>query len=104
MNNQFPQTLGRYLVLSVIFGLIWSMTGCSGNSQECVESGNKYPKEKQYEEAAPEFRNALESDPQSTKPHYHLGFAYLAIGSFEDVIQKSPQTIGIDSNPLEAQL
>ena len=70
--------------------LLW-LAACVRGPQHYIESGNRYFKEKRYDEAALEYRNAIQKDTSSVEAHYGLGLTQIA----QNQIRPAITTLGI---------
>ncbi|MGH8186989.1 MAG: tetratricopeptide repeat protein, partial [Steroidobacteraceae bacterium] len=101
--NIVPRTqllLGTLTVLLV--------AGCSGDpvarARAFVESGDRYAANNQLREAALEYRNALEQQPNSTEVHYKLGVIYEQLGDVEDAQRAFMRVTELDDAYPDADL
>jgi tetratricopeptide (TPR) repeat protein len=69
-----------------------------------LASGQKYMKQKQYGDAAVEFRNAIRLDPRSADAYYQLAQAELAQQHWDGAYGDLEKTIELDPSRLDARL
>lgn len=69
-----------------------------------LTSGEKYYKEGKYPEAALQFRNALQLDPQSAEAHYQLARTYLSLDNPEGAYRELLETVTLQPTNWDAQL
>ena len=82
--------------------------GCSGNPQsrrdKFLQRGNRYFDEGKYPEAAIEYRNALQADPNCADAHDRLATTYTKVGDWDGAVKELGQTIALQPNNVRAQL
>ncbi|HYG80685.1 MAG TPA: tetratricopeptide repeat protein, partial [Pyrinomonadaceae bacterium] len=96
--------LARFVIILVAaLGLV----GCKSaetSKAEHVERGQAFLKEKKYQEATIEFRNAIQIDDQLASAHWGLAQAYEGLQRFSEMIDELKRTIELDANNLDARV
>ncbi len=93
-----------------LFTLIISvaLSGCSRDSKvkrdKYFASGQIYLENKKYEEAAIEFRNALQLDIGHTPSHLAIAKAFQQMGDHQNAVIAFQQVIKLDGKNVEARL
>src|SRR5262249_33113705 len=72
------------LYLSAALVLLLLATGCSRNSQDYVRRGNSFFSEHKYDDAALQYRRALQNNPNYGEAIYQLGLVSLEQNKFAD--------------------
>lgn len=70
---------------------------------EYLSRGESYLKDKKYQEASLEFRNAVQIDDHSAPAHWGLARAYEGMGQFQQAIEELQHVVQLDQNNLEAR-
>jgi tetratricopeptide (TPR) repeat protein len=93
-------------VLSLL--VVLASTGCSRNPQsrrdKFLQSGNRYFDQGKYPEAAIEYRNALQADPNSAEAHDRLATTYTRAGNWDGAVRELEQTIALQPDNARSQL
>ncbi len=96
--------LARYIIILVAaLGLI----GCKSaetSKAEHIERGEAFLKEKKYQEATIEFRNAVQIDERLASAHWGLARAYEGLQRFAEMIDELKLAIELDGNNLDARV
>jgi len=81
---------------------------CTSDPQKAkvkyLAAGEKYMKQKQYGDAAVEFRNAIRLDPSFVDAYYQLAQAGLAQGDWRSVYAALGKAIQLDPGRLDARI
>jgi tetratricopeptide (TPR) repeat protein len=82
--------------------------GCSSDPNKekhaYLNSGDKYYQSGKYQEAAIQFRNAIEIDPRLAAAHWQLARAYLRLGNSEAAYHELTETVTLEPGNPDAQL
>src|SRR5579862_9888006 len=93
---------------SVAVVLTFLMVACSTNpeaqKQKYLISGTEYFQKAKYQEAAIQFRNAIQVDPRSAEAHYKLAQALAAQRNSEGAYRELTETVSLDPRNANAQL
>ena len=76
--------------ITLIFIIVYLIGFCSYSAaglRNKVNQGNRHYKNKKYEEALQEYRDALIDDPESEELHYNLGDALYKNGNYEEAVK-----------------
>jgi Tfp pilus assembly protein PilF len=95
------------LLLAVMLAVVTALAGCSNPEErkaQHISRGDAYLKEKKYQEASLEFRNALQIDDNSAAAHWGLAQAYEGLQRFQEMFAELKRTIELDSNNLDARV
>src|SRR6185436_12273652 len=69
-----------------------------------VARGQELLKEKKYQEAALEFRSALQIDEKLADAHWGLANAYEGLQRFQEAFEEMRQTAALDPNNLDVRV
>ena len=101
--NKVPRTLLVVGTLSVLLA-----TGCSGDwvarARAFVESGDRYAANNQLREAALEYRNALEQQPNAADVQYKLGVTFERLGEVDDAQRAFARVVELGDGYPDADL
>jgi tetratricopeptide (TPR) repeat protein len=106
MNNKCRGYFYHPIVLSLLFAVLFSLGGCSNPEKakaDHLSKGEAYLKDSKFQEAALEFRNALQIDDKLPAAHWGLARAYESLQRFPEMLEELRKTIGLDQNNLEAK-
>jgi len=96
--RRFP-ALGSVL-LCFLLTVLW--TGCSRDpnvkKQKYLESGQRYFDQQRYREAAIQFGNAVQVDPQFAQAHYRLGETLLKLQDLNHAYGELSRAVELDPN------
>jgi tetratricopeptide (TPR) repeat protein len=99
--------LSRFLSALLVAALSLAIVGCSNpekSKAEYLRRGEAFLKEKKYQEATIEFRNALLIDNRMAAAHWGLAQAYEALQLVSETIEALRHTVDLDPNNLEARV
>ena len=89
-------------------GALFVAIGCKKDpktkSQHYFQTGNRYFEKGEFPEAAIEFSNAIQSDPQNAAAHFKLAESYLKMQQLSDAYREFERTVGLDPANAKAQL
>lgn len=98
----------RFFVLVVAAALLLSFSACKGDptvkKQKYLESGNKYQERGQFREAAIEYQNAIQIDPQFAEAHYKLAHTYVALSNWTAALQELQKAVSLQPSNIQAQV
>ncbi len=96
--------LARFVIILVAaLGLI-SCKSAETSKAEHVQRGEAFLKEKKYQEATLEFRNAVQIDERLAQAHWGLAQAYEGLQRFAEMIDELKLTIELDAANLDARV
>jgi len=109
--NQFNCTrclhrLAAFVPALLVTALLLTMAGCSNPAKakaEHLSRGEAYLKDKKYQEASLEFRNAIQLDDQSSPGHWGLAQSYEGLQRYTEMFAELKRTIALDANNLDAR-
>jgi tetratricopeptide (TPR) repeat protein len=110
MNHRECQRSGarRGLLFFLLAALaLCALTSCKDPEKakaEHISRGEAYLKDKKYQEASLEFRNAVQIDNNSAPAHWGLGRAYEETGQIQQAMEEYVTTIKLDQNNLDARV
>ncbi|MFL6227764.1 MAG: tetratricopeptide repeat protein, partial [Pyrinomonadaceae bacterium] len=110
MNHRECQRSGarRGLLFFLLAALaLCALTSCKDPEKakaEHISRGEAYLKDKKYQEASLEFRNAVQLDDHSAPAHWGLGRAYEETGQLQQAMEEYQATIRYDQNNLVARV
>ncbi len=91
------------LILGILLAIL---TGCSRDpnvrKRKYLESGQRYFEKAKYREAAIQFTNAIQVDPQYAEAHYQLGQTYLRLQQWLRAYQELQRTVELQPDHYEA--
>ncbi|HEX8163290.1 MAG TPA: tetratricopeptide repeat protein [Pyrinomonadaceae bacterium] len=93
--------------LLAALALLGGATACSDPEKakaEHLSRGDAYLKEKKFQDAALEFRNAVQIDDRAAQAHWGLARAYEGASQFQQAFEEMQRTIQLDPNNLEARV
>ena len=94
-----------FLILALIAVVL---VGCSRDpnvrKQKYLESGQRYYDRGKYPEAAIQFSNAIQVDPQFAEAHYRLAQTYLKSQNWTPAFQELDRTVQLQPDNLQARL
>lgn len=107
--NQKECTRQRYIVAFLVALLVaaLALSGCKNKDAtkaEHVQRGEAFLKDKKYQEASIEFRNAIQIDDRLASAHWGLAQAYEGLQRWAEMIDELRQTIDLDANNLDARV
>src|ERR1051325_8587308 len=93
----------RYIVIFLVTLLVasLSLSGCKNSAAakaEHVKRGEAFLKEKKYDEASIEFRNAIQIDDHLASAHWGLAQAYEGLQRWAEMIDELRKTVELDGN------
>lgn len=97
----------RVLSLLALVFVLGALIGCTDKEQakaEHVRRGEALLKEKKYQEASLEFRNALQIDDNLAAAHWGLAQAYEGLGRIQEAFEELRRTVQLDPNNLDAKV
>ena len=107
MNNQgYGFRRHRSLACSLLAILVM-LSGCTNTEKakaDHVKRGEAYLKESKFQEAALEFRNAVQIDDNLAAAHWGLAQAYEGLQRFPEMLDELRKTVALDKSNLDARL
>ena len=106
MNTERRKSFYYTTILAILLAATVSLGGCSNPEKakaEHLSKGEAYLKDSKFQEAALEFRNALQIDDKLVAAHWGLARAYESLQRVPDMIEELRKTIELDQNNLEAK-
>jgi tetratricopeptide (TPR) repeat protein len=97
---------GLLIFLFATLALAFVTSACKDPEKakaEYITRGESYLKEKKYQEASLEFRNAVQLDDRSAPAHWGLARAYEGLGQFQQAMDELQRTTQLDQNNLDAR-
>jgi tetratricopeptide (TPR) repeat protein len=107
MNIEHRKLFCFIALLSLFLAAVISLGGCSNPEKAKaahVSKGEAYLKESKFQEAALEFRNALQLDDKLASAHWGLARAYEGLQRLPEMVDELRKTIALDQNNLEAKI
>ena len=98
--------LRAIFILAVTLALLW-LAGCAGpeaKKQRYYNSGMKYFQAEKYSEAAIQFGNAIQVDPEFAEGHYQLAQCYLKQTAYSAAFNELLRTLEIKPKHWKAQV
>lgn len=97
---------GPLFVLLASLLLLAPLAACSDPEKakaEHIARGESLLKERKFQEAALEFRNAVQIDENAAAAHWGLARSYEGTGQFAEAMGELQRTIALDANNLDAR-
>jgi tetratricopeptide (TPR) repeat protein len=99
----------RYVIAFLVALLVAAVTlsGCTNKEAakaEHVKRGEAFLKDKKYQEASLEFRNAIQIDDRLASAHWGLAQAYEGLQRWAEMIDELKRTVDLDANNLDARV
>ena len=92
------------VLLACMVALAASCTSPEKAKAEYVRQGEAMLKDRRWQEATIQFRNALQIDDNLAAAHWGLARAYEQLGRANDYIEELQRTVKLDPNNVEARL
>jgi len=107
--NRKECTRQRYLVAFLVATLLITLglSGCKNaeaSKAEHLQRGEAFLKDKKYQEASIEFRNAIQLDERYAAAHWGLAQAYEGLQRWAEMIEELKLAIDLDGNNLDARV
>jgi tetratricopeptide (TPR) repeat protein len=103
-----PRARGVRALLVALLAVSLAFTASCSNPEEAkaehVRRGEAFLKERRWQEATLEFRNALQIDNNLAPAHWGLAQAYESLGRAAEALEELQQTIKLDPNNTLARL
>ena len=106
MNTNHRKVFCYTTLLCLFLAAVVSLGGCTNSEKakaEHLSKGEAYLKDSKFQEAALEFRNALQLDDKLAAAHWGLARAYENLQRFPEMFEELKKTIELDQNNLEAK-
>lgn len=96
--------LGFSLALCLVLGVL--LTGCSKEKarEKYLASGQRYYDKGQYGDAAIQFQNAIQEDPNYSEAYYKKALAAIKLGAWQDAYQGLQTTLRLNPDNYAARL
>ncbi|HEX8143883.1 MAG TPA: tetratricopeptide repeat protein [Pyrinomonadaceae bacterium] len=95
------------ILCALVVALALATTGCKNSEAakaEHVERGEAYLKEKKFQEASIEFRNAIQIDDKLASAHWGLARAYEGLERWQEAFDEMKRAAELDPNNLDARV
>ncbi|MCA1817248.1 MAG: tetratricopeptide repeat protein [Acidobacteria bacterium] len=95
-----------FILFAAALALVAVTSACKDPAKakaEHLSRGEAYLKDKKYQEASLEFRNAVQIDDRSAPAHWGLARAYEGMGDFAHAVEEMQRTAQLDQNNLDAR-
>jgi tetratricopeptide (TPR) repeat protein len=107
--NQKECRRQRYIIAFLVTLLVGALalSGCKNkeaSKAEYVKRGEAFLKDKKFQEASIEFRNAIQVDDRLASAHWGLAQAFEGLQRWPDMIDELRRTIDLDANNLDARV
>jgi len=90
-----------------LLAILMLLSGCTNTEKakaDHVKRGEAYLKESKYQEAALEFRNAVQIDDNLAAAHWGLAQAYEGLQRFPEMLDELRKTVALDKSNFDARL
>lgn len=104
--NSITQFSSFFLLLALAVGGALFNSGCSAERAKAAHlaRGESYLAERRFQEAALEFRSAIEADKNFAPAHYGLARAYEGQLRFAETVEELRRTADLDAHHLDARV
>jgi tetratricopeptide (TPR) repeat protein len=105
--QECPRHFSVHVLISVLLAFALSLSGCKNaeaSKAEYLKRGEQFLKEKKYQEASIEFRNALQIDDRLGAAHWGLAQAFEGLERYTEAVQEIVRAIELDPNNLDARV
>jgi tetratricopeptide (TPR) repeat protein len=106
--QECPRARSLRAPLAVLLACLVALAaGCSNPEKakaEHVARGESFLKERRWQEASLEFRNAIQIDDNLAAAHWGLAQAYEQLGRGAEYIEELQRTVRLDANNVQARL
>lgn len=95
------------VAVAILLGGVLMLTSCSNPEQQKadhIQRGEAFLKEKKFEQASIEFRNAAQIDDGLAAAHWGLSQAYEGLQRFGESFDALRRTVELDPNHLDARV
>jgi tetratricopeptide (TPR) repeat protein len=92
------------VLLACLLALAASCTSPEKAKAEHLKQGEAFLKDRRWQEASIEFRNAIQIDDQMAAAHWGLAQAYEQLGRGSEYIEELQRTAKLDPNNIQARL
>lgn len=96
-----------YPLVCVLLVAALAFSGCknvAASKAAHLNRGEIFLKEKKYQEASIEFRNAIQLDDRLAAAHWGLAQAFEGLQRFGEMLDELKRVIGLDANNLDARV
>src|SRR6266403_2799292 len=97
-------TLPLFIVLVAFALLIGACTTPEKAKAQHVARGQALLKDKKFQEASLEFRNALQIDDKLADAHWGLANAYEGLKRYQEAFEEMKQVVALDPNNLDVRV
>lgn len=107
MRKQFAKKFRALLAACLAMTIVACLSACSSaekSKAEHVNKGNAYLKDRRFQEASLEFRNAIQIDDRLGAAHWGLAQAYEGLQRFPEMLDELRKTIDLDAKNLDARI
>src|SRR5919199_5009358 len=106
-HKECPRKSYIVALLSAMLLAALALSGCgsaAASKAEHVKRGEAFLKEKKYQEASIEFRNAIQLDDRLASAHWGLARAYEGLERWTEMMDELKKTVDLDANNLDARI
>lgn len=107
MYSKRRQSLKPAISTLVLLVAVLFLGGCANSEKakaEHLSKGEAYLKDSRFQEAALEFRNAIQLDDKLAVAHWGLARAYESLQRFPEMFDELKKTVELDQNNLDAKI
>src|SRR2546423_15607300 len=107
MKTEFRPRVYYVTLLSVFLAAVFAISACSNPEKAKiahVEKGEAYLKDEKFQEAALEFRNAIQIDEKLASAHWGLARAYEGLQRFQEAFEELRKTTELAADNLDARV
>lgn len=106
-HQECPRYSYLYVFITLLLVAALALSGCKNAEAaktEHVNRGDQLLKERKYQEASLEFRNAIQIDERMAAAHWGLARAFEGMERFGEAAQEIQRSIDLDPNNLDARV
>src|SRR6186997_1997622 len=104
MNNSFRRFSSFFGPLLAALILLSGCTNTEKAKAEHVKRGEAYLKDSKFQEAALEFRSAVQIDDKYAAAHWGLAQAYEGLQRVPEMLDELRKTLTLDANNVDARI
>ena len=100
----FPPSMSRRASVIVLSGLLAALVSCGKSTKQYIDRGNQLFDAGKYDDAAINYRNALQKSPNSGEAYYRLGLAQIKQNQVSEAYQSLNHAVSLDPKNIQAKV
>src|SRR5436190_1558189 len=92
---------------ALLLAALFVLSGCTSPEKaraEHIARGEAFLKDQKFQEAALEFRNAIQLDDKSGQAHWGLARSYEGLQRYQEAFEELRRAVDLDKNNLDARV